>query len=189
MAENPAVPAETPMEAPEKKKKPLPKLIIIIPLVIVVLGLQVLLARFMVSRIFFPQMTKVVPTEVRTANVPEKTSPKTESTAETSVTEEEAGELYKFEDIIINPAGTMGRKILSVSLSVELSNRKSLEEIKKKEPIVRDALITLLASKSFEYVADILNRETLRQELAEAANKHLKSGKVTKVYFTGFILQ
>jgi flagellar basal body-associated protein FliL len=180
-------------EAPRKKKN----VIVLVPIVLVVLAVQTLAAYFTVSKLFFsnasPQASAMTPDSVlaEESKVKEKDKGKEKAKGKEEHQGEagEAEKIYQFPDIIVNPAGTSGRRFLVVSMSLEVSEAKALEELKVKEPILRDALITLLAAKSFEYVSDVLNMETLRSEIMDEVNKHLTKGKVTKIYFTGYVLQ
>ena len=76
-----------------------------------------------------------------------------------------------------------------MSLSFEVSDKKIVEELAAREPIIRDALISLLAAKSLDYVSDIANLESLRMQIKDTVNEYLKKGRVVRVYFTGYVLQ
>jgi flagellar FliL protein len=176
----------TSANAPQKKN-----VLIIIPIAFVVIAVQAFAAYFLMTKLFFPLKPSQSSVAVEDTSKSEQ-NPKGMSEHRKEVTAEETGageKLYQFPDIIVNPAGTGARRFLVVSMSLEMSDVKVNEELKEKEPILRDALITLLAAKSFEYVSDVLNMETLRSEILQEVNKHLTKGKVVKIYFTGYVLQ
>lgn len=159
-------------------------LLVLIPVVLLVLAAQTVGAYYTVSFLFF-------------ANAPPLQSPgapggRTEAESDTSMVKEvieSTGQIYEFTDIIVNPAGTLGRRYFVVSMSFEVSAKQVLEEINTKDPLLRDALITLLAQKSLEYLADISNMETIRSEIINTVNAFLEKGKIIRIYFTGYILQ
>lgn len=99
------------------------------------------------------------------------------------------GKVYMLEDIVVNPDHTNGMRYLVTSLGLELSDPKLENEIKKREPLIRDRLITLLSGKGVEELTDVTRREQLRQELLNAINKQLRGGKVRELYFVKYVLQ
>lgn len=171
------------MEGAGAKKSPLKKVVIIVPVVVLLLAVEITGAYYTVSLLLFSNMPKL---EVVSAE------PGSSETA-VSVTQDELekgqGELYAFADIIVNPAGTGGRRYLVLSMTFEVSNKKVLVELLEKEPILRDALITFLASKTFDYVAEVSNLENLREEMLEILNQYMNKGKIMRIYFTGYVLQ
>lgn len=102
---------------------------------------------------------------------------------------EDIGEIYLFKDVVVNPANTGGRRYLVVSMGFELDTKKLGGEIERKEPQIRDAVITLLSQKGISYLVDIQQREFLRGEIVDAVNRHLSQGQVIKVYFVKYVLQ
>ncbi len=176
--------AETPDDIEGQTRLGKKKLLVVIPAILLILAAQTVAAYFTVSYIFFSNPPMAPKGMVNTAaNLAERDSTKINEVYEGT------GELFEFEDIIVNPAGTMGRRYFVVSMSFEVSHKKVLEELKNKEPILRDALITLLAKKPLEFVADISNMEEIRSEILDTTNKYLTEGKVVRIFFTGYILQ
>ena len=102
---------------------------------------------------------------------------------------EDIGEIYLFEDVVVNPANTEGTRYLMVSMGLELDTKKLGGEIERKDPQIRDAIITLLSQKDISYLVDIRQRESLRGEILETINRHLSQGQVIKVYFVQYMLQ
>ncbi len=169
-------------EGAESRPSLLRKLLIIVPIVILALGLQTVAAYFTVTWLFFSSPPK------KPEAPPGKTSGDTVQVKEERP-EYGKGEIYVFEDIIVNPAGTLGRRYLVLSMSFEVSEKKALVEIEEKEPIIRDALLTLLASKTLDYVSEVANLESMRKQIKEVVNDYLDKGEVVRVYFTGYVLQ
>ncbi len=153
---------------------PLKKLIII-PIVLLVLAAQTALAYFTMNYFFFSEQPPVRQAEAKEKKHEGESIP--------------AGEIYQITDIIVNPAGTQGRRYLVVSLGMEVTGKNAMAEIQLREPQIRDALITLLSSKTLEFLADVLNRESMREEIMTVTNQFVEKGEVIRIYFIGYVLQ
>lgn len=113
-----------------------------------------------------------------------RTSPGNEAAAG-----EGTGEVFLIEDIIVNPAGTGGRRFLSASVGFELVSPQASDLMMSREAIVRDALITILSSQSIPQLSDFKHRERLRQLIKLRVQNLLHTEEVAAVYFTEFVLQ
>lgn len=98
-------------------------------------------------------------------------------------------EVFLMEDIIVNPSGTGGTRFLSVSIGFEVSSKKVVELFEKREPAIKDALITILGSKSLEQLSDAKEKEITRYQIKRRVEQLLKTEDVMAVYFTDFVLQ
>ena len=64
------------------------------------------------------------------------------------------------------------------------------QDIEKNLPKIKDAIILLLSSRTFEEIADRGGKMRLRNEIIQQLNSVLKSeNKVKNVYFTEFVVQ
>jgi flagellar FliL protein len=97
--------------------------------------------------------------------------------------------LYRMKTFIANLAGGRGRRYLKVTMAMELSSQETENEMKQKLPQLRDEVLTILSSKAFEDIKDADGKVKLRKEIAEKANRVIRTGKVRKVYFTEFVVQ
>lgn len=100
-----------------------------------------------------------------------------------------SGLVYAIKDIVVNPAGTGGSRFLSVSLGFELEEPGLEEKFVAKEPAVRDALITILSSKTVAQLTDARQKEIVRYQIRKRVSKLLGSEELVGVYFTDFVLQ
>ncbi len=118
---------------------------------------------------------------------------KGEKEAEAKKTEQvnkpDIGPIFPMDTFIVNLMDPMGKRYLKVTLDLELSNEKMKPEMDKRLPQLRDAILTLLSSKSFKDVSDLSGKYQLRAEILATINRYLKTGKVKNVYFTEFIVQ
>ena len=62
----------------------------------------------------------------------------------------------------------------------------SLDQVK---PRVRDGILELLSSKTLADLADAMGKQRLREEIILRANNSISRGRISKVYFTEFVIQ
>ncbi len=97
--------------------------------------------------------------------------------------------IYAIKDIVVNPAGTGGSRFLSVSFGFEFNSPGLEEEFAAKEPVVRDALITILSSKTVAQLTDAKQKEIVRYQIRKRVSKLMGTDELIGVYFTDFVLQ
>jgi flagellar FliL protein len=98
-------------------------------------------------------------------------------------------EMVMVDDIIVNPAGTGGTRFLSASIGFEISSKESVERFNKRLPIIRDALISILGSKTLEQLSDAKEKEIARYQIRKRIAQLLETEEIAGVYFTDFVLQ
>jgi flagellar protein FliL len=98
-------------------------------------------------------------------------------------------EVFMMEDVIVNPAGTGGTRFLSVSIGFEISSKELAEEFENREPLIKDALLTILGSKTIEQLSDAKEKEITRYQIKKRVEKLMQTEDIMAVYFTDFILQ
>ncbi|KUJ96399.1 MAG: Flagellar basal body-associated protein FliL [Desulfonauticus sp. 38_4375] len=105
--------------------------------------------------------------------------------------QEEGGptEIYSLPAFIVNLADPLGRRYLKLSLDVEVKNQKVVEEVDKKLPQIKDAIILLLSSKSFNDIDSIEEKLALKNEIMSRLTQILGQDKVIRVYFTEMVVQ
>jgi flagellar basal body-associated protein FliL len=102
----------------------------------------------------------------------------------------EVGPIVELDEMVVNPAESMGRRFAVVKIALELTDAKVQKDIDKQKPLINDELIRILASKSVEYLSNIAARDSLREEMRLAINNRLPGRiGVSKIFFTGFVLQ
>ena len=100
-----------------------------------------------------------------------------------------ATEMIEFEDVIVNPAGTGGTRFLAVSIGFEISGSETAGLFENRKPVVRDALISILGSKTIEQLSDAKEKEITRFQIKKRVEHLLKTKNLEAVYFTNFVLQ
>jgi flagellar FliL protein len=99
----------------------------------------------------------------------------------------EFGEVYSIADLIINPAD--GRRHFMVTVSLEFSNKEKLAEIQRREPLLRDNLITFFSSQPNEVLTNIRYRQAIRSRVKKIMDYQLGEGVVSRVFFDKWVFQ
>ncbi len=98
------------------------------------------------------------------------------------------GETIELPSFIVNLSEGTGR-YLKVTLVLKLSTDKVAEEIKNREPQIKDAVITVLSSKSPEEILSVQGKYDLKGEIMKRINVFLSTGVVRELYFVEFVVQ
>jgi flagellar FliL protein len=118
---------------------------------------------------------------------------KTENTKERSPLFDGGGELGKYilpiDDIIVNPSGTDGKRLLLVSLGFDVADEENKNELKNKEVLLRDVVISTLSSKTLLQLDDVSYKDSLKYEIASKLKQKIPSIKLNDVYFSKYIIQ
>jgi flagellar protein FliL len=97
--------------------------------------------------------------------------------------------LHEIDNIVVNPAGTGGSRYLSVSFAFELGSKQTADVFESRDAIIRDALITILSSKSVSQLTDPREKEITRLQIKRRIESLLKTQEIAGVYYTDFVLQ
>ena len=101
---------------------------------------------------------------------------------------------YKFEPpFVVNFEDKGVVRFLQIGLSAVTDDPMIAEELKKHEPAIRNNLVLLFSSQTYETLGSREGKEKLRKECLEEMQGILKknAGKpgVQEVYFTSFVIQ
>lgn len=96
-------------------------------------------------------------------------------------------EMIRLEPFVVNLAGSRGRRLARVTLEFEVDSDKVKDEIEARSAQIRDIIIIILSSKSYEAVANREGKDALRDEIRDTVSGFLTKGKIRKVYFTEFM--
>ena len=97
--------------------------------------------------------------------------------------------VYAIKDIVVNPAGTGGSRFLSVSFGFELPYQGLEQDMESREAAVRDALITIMSSKTVAQLTDSKQKEITRYQIKKRVEQILSVDDIGSVYYTDFVLQ
>ncbi len=99
------------------------------------------------------------------------------------------GETYPLETFVVNIRDGERDRYLKLKTELEVSSSETAEEIAQRLPQIRDLVISLLGSKSFEDIRTIEGKNFLREELLLRVNSLLITGSVNRIFFTEFVVQ
>jgi flagellar FliL protein len=99
------------------------------------------------------------------------------------------GVIFVLEPFTVNLADPKGKRYLKLKVELELNDEKALEIATLATPKLRDMVIMMLTSLSFEEVMTPEGKIRIRDELLERFNQILRPTKVKNIYFTEFVVQ
>jgi flagellar FliL protein len=86
-----------------------------------------------------------------------------------------------------------GPRYVQIQIQAMTRSEKTIEEIKKHSPAVRNSFLFLLGSYKLEELATLAGKEKLRADLTAKANEVLakngSEGTIEELYFTNFVIQ
>ncbi len=192
---NEALPSqeENPENASGPAKKQLSPTIILAGIVVVALVAAFLVSNMVLKPMFSKNDTAVVekkeePEQKKEEKKEEKKSGHGES-AEHGAEEAESSNFLTIDGIVVNPAATGGSRFLSTSIGFEFEGSESFAEFKAKEIKIRDALISILSSKTVTELADTQSRELIRRQILKVVNQICQPAQAEAIYFVDFVLQ
>ncbi len=96
--------------------------------------------------------------------------------------------LYPVNDIVVNPAGSNGASLLMVSVAFDVGSEEQVNELKEKEVMVKDNIISILSSKHLQQLADPTFRDTLKKQIGYGITQLLPDVKLKNIYFSKYII-
>lgn len=97
--------------------------------------------------------------------------------------------VFPLEPFIVNIYDGQEVRYLKLKVEFEMAASDVKAEIEGKQAPLRDAILVLLTTKTLQEIQDLQGKNQLREEILASVNKILPPGKVTKVYFTDFVVQ
>lgn len=154
------------------------------PLVILVVFGQAIIAYLLVDRIVVRRLLGPPPEEL------------TEARAEIPISDEPEAIYRGLGEILINPADPTGNeafRFLRTRISLGVAPASLAMELDRRQPILLDMVISILTSKTTEEIDDPEDREFIKDEIKFAVERLLRQdevqGEILEVYFTDFIIQ
>lgn len=97
--------------------------------------------------------------------------------------------VFALEPFIVNIYDGQELRYLKVKVEMEMANPAIKPELDGRLAAMRDAILVVLTSKTLQDIQDIQGKNQLREEILTAVSKIVAQGKVTKIYFTDFVIQ
>ncbi len=102
---------------------------------------------------------------------------------------EGVGELVSIPPLLVNLAEPQGRRYLKLALDIEVKDKLAADELNKNMAKVKDSLLLLLSSKTYEDLGSLENKILLKKEIVERLTLVLGEQKVLRVYITEIVIQ
>lgn len=101
-----------------------------------------------------------------------------------------AGNLHLVDNLVLNPAGSGGSRFLMLAAAIEFADAAQVEETKARDAEVRDIILRVMGAKTVEQLSEMVNREGIKQELADSLGTLFKKKKaIRRIYFPQFVIQ
>jgi flagellar FliL protein len=102
---------------------------------------------------------------------------------------ESVGEIIDLEPFVVNLTDPKGNRYLKMKISLEVESIEVAERVKKVTPKLRDIVIMMLTSLSFEEVMTPEGKLRIRDELLERFSRITRPDKIKNIYFSEFVVQ
>jgi flagellar basal body-associated protein FliL len=101
-----------------------------------------------------------------------------------------SGSMITLEEFTVNlaTAGTVNPKFARIHITIEVQNDDTKVELVSKMPQVRNTVIDLFNSKRPSDLSTVDGRNFVKDEIKNAINGFLITGKVKGIYFTSFTI-
>ncbi len=121
----------------------------------------------------------------------DRNNPQTEQTRHSTaqVRDETFGSIYKMDSFIVNLLDREGKRYLKTTIEFEVENDDITKKLTRRTPQLRDAILLLLTSKSFEDISKPEGKLRLKNDLIVRVNQILPGGGIRTIYFTEFVVQ
>ena len=95
---------------------------------------------------------------------------------------------YNLKPLSTNLAGVPSR-FIRMEVSLEMLDAESFNEVKGVKSAVRDSIIRILNSKSFDELETVQGKLRLKNQMIAQINRFLHRGVVQNIYFSDFAVQ
>jgi flagellar FliL protein len=96
---------------------------------------------------------------------------------------------YLMDELIVNPSGSNGQRILVVEISLELYDATDTGLIESHKQQIKHSMLEVLSSRTVQQLTQISERERLRVELSEVTNNAVEKRSVRNLYYTKYVMQ
>lgn len=101
----------------------------------------------------------------------------------------ELGPLLSMNEILVNVAGSKGRRFCRTSLTLEMEGKDLAEKAEEWMPVFRGRVIDLLSTKDMDQLTGPGARDSLKTEILRTLNADVSGGEFRDLFFTEFLVQ
>lgn len=94
-----------------------------------------------------------------------------------------------FDQFVTNLADPAGNRYIRLIIDVEVISPEVIRELEMQNPRIRDSILMLLSSKSYQDLNSPAGKLRLKNEILDRINQVLGGPKVNRVFFTEIIVQ
>ncbi|MDA8165315.1 MAG: flagellar basal body-associated FliL family protein [Desulfobacteraceae bacterium] len=99
------------------------------------------------------------------------------------------GELFSLDPFVVNLADPSGKRYLKVQIQLEMETKEAVGRATLATPKLRDMVIMMLTSLTFDDVMTPEGKIRIRDELLQRFNQVMRPDRVVNIYFTEFVVQ
>lgn len=99
------------------------------------------------------------------------------------------GPLVPLPIFLVNLSDPLGRRYLKLGVEVQVRDEKIAAELSTNEARIKDAMLLLLSSKTYDSLSSLKAKIELKSEIVERLNQVLGNGSVLKVFITEMVIQ
>ena len=100
-----------------------------------------------------------------------------------------SGAILELDNLILNPAGSMGRRLLMASVALEVPNIEIVKKLRERQVPLRDHVVSILERRTVESLGHPGARDSLKKELAVEIGKLIPEAGWVRVYLPQFVIQ
>ena len=150
------------------------------PLVILVVLGQTILAYLLVNRVVIRRLTGPPPEEIQEVQV------------DIAISDEPERIYHEMGSLILTPtdtAGIHGLRFIRTEITLGVAPSSAHSQLEAQNPRLRDIMISILSAKEVSQLDSPEDREFIKDEIRFAVNKLLTIGEVLQVNFIDFVIQ
>lgn len=186
MATQPEPAAAAPAEAPPAKKPGVVSALL--PSLLAIIGAPAL-TWVVCQFVLIPRLKKELsgPIEVVEPHAAEAAAPS--GHGKSAGAEKSAGNTFKFENIVVNLAGTMGTRYLKTTFLVTGADAALVSTFESNRPALVDVTINVLSSLSLSDLEEAGSKNLIREKLVQSYNQALGRKVAEQIFFSDFVVQ
>ncbi len=104
-------------------------------------------------------------------------------------TETAATVVYSLDPFIVNIYDGQEMRYLRIKVEMGVAGEEAKNQMKTQEAQIRDAILTLLSSKTWQDLQTPQGKDQLKQQIMTAVSKIAAQGSLKHIYFTDFVVQ